>query len=301
MNFDELKKYLEDHAGEIMREAGAHIVGIGKNEAGENILNIYVEEEPTALEAEALRELLSGLVKIPYRYVVENSAREDILYVDDLEAKQLDYGRYRPLVGGIQLYLKQKNSGWIGTLGTFVKSKTQTDDKLYLLSNKHVLDTVGLSVCQPLFDGKNAVAMVCAVKEFSNTDAALAEVLDPSIVDISTIEEIGKVTEIRSLKQDDIGKKVVKRGRTTGRTVGTIESVCASRNVSGVTRHDCVVVRANKGELFSSPGDSGSPVVMQGEGKLVGLHFAGNSVPGGISIFCKIDNVFENYNIKLPN
>lgn len=301
MNFDELKKYLEDHAAEIMSKVGAHTVGIGKNADGESILNIYVEKEPTEEEAEALQESLRGAVEIPYRYLVEDLAQEDILYVNDLEMEELDFGRYRPLVGGIQLYLKNNNSAWIGTLGTFVKSKDKTDGKLYLLSNKHVLDTVGLSVCQPLFSGENIIATVSKVEEFNNTDAALAEVLNPSDVDVNTIEEIGKVAETRSVTQTDIGKRVVKRGRTTGRTVGTIESIHATRIVSGVTRLDCVVVRANPGEVFSNPGDSGSPVVMQGEDKLVGLHFAGNRALGGTSIFCTIDNVFNNYNIELPN
>lgn len=301
MNFDALLNYLEDHATEIMRKAGAHTVGIGKNADGESVLNIYVEQQPTEEEAEALQESLPGTVKIPCRYLVEELAQEDILYVNDLELEEMDFGRYRPLVGGIQLYLKNNNSAWIGTLGTFVKSKSKTDDKLYLLSNKHVLDTVGLSVCQPLFSGENIVATVSKVEEFDNTDAALAEVLNPSDVEVNTIEEIGKVAETRSVTQADIGKKVVKRGRTTGRTVGTIESIHATRIISGVTRRDCVVVRANQGEVFSNPGDSGSPVVMQGEGKLVGLHFAGNRALGGISIFCTTDNVFNNYNIELPN
>lgn len=301
MNYDELKNYLEDHAEEIMRQTGAHIVGIGKNADGEDVLDIYVEKQPTDQGTGELQKLLTGSVRIPFRYVVEEPVKNDILYLSDYETERLDYGRYRPLIGGIQLYLRKENSAWIGTLGTFVKSKDKMNDKLYLLSNKHVLDTVGLSVCQPLFGGENTIAIVCKVDEFNNTDAALAEVQDPSNVAINTIEEIGKVTEIRSITQKDVGKKVVKRGRTTERTVGTIENAYAVVKVSGIIRYDCVVVRANQGELFSSPGDSGSPVVMQGEGKLVGLHFAGNAELGGTSIFCKIDNVFNNYNIELPD
>lgn len=301
MKYDELKKYLEDHAGEIMDQTGAHIVGIGKNDAGEDILNIYVEDPPTDLATEALQKFMADSVRIPFQYVVEKPAQADILYVDDMQLENKDFGRYRPLIGGIQIHLRKGGLEWYGTLGTFVKSKDTTDDSLYLLSNKHVLDTVGLGVCQPLFCAGNTVAIVSQAKEYKDTDAALAEVLDPSDVDVNLIEEIGRVTETKSITEDDVGKQVLKRGRTTYRTVGTIEDAYAVVKVDGIPRYDCVIVRANKGELFSSPGDSGSPVVMKDDRKLVGLHFAGNGTSGGISIFCKIDNVFNNYNIKLPD
>ncbi|MCH5251894.1 MAG: hypothetical protein J1F22_02870 [Lachnospiraceae bacterium] len=302
MTYDALKEYLEQNSDEIMKQTGAHMVGIGKNADGEDILNIYAENPPTNQESKAMQKLFSDSVKIPFQYVVEKQSESDILYVNEEESLHKDYGRYRPLIGGIQVYLKNKTKAWFGTLGTFVKSKDSKDNKLYLLSNKHVLDSVNLNVYQPLPGDNNIIAKVCRVEEFNNTDAALAEVLNPSDVDADVIEEIGIITEIKKIEKSDAGKKVIKRGRTTIRTVGTIESTSATvRLTDGTVRYDCVIVRANKGELFSNSGDSGSPVVMSGEGKLVGLHFAGNQTPGGTSIFCKIDNVFENYNIKLTD
>ena len=93
----------------------------------------------------------------------------------------------------------------------------------------------------------------------------------------------------------------MKRGRTTFLTEGTIEVIHGKFKIGDdIIRVDCVAIRADEGKHFSQGGDSGSPVVSCEDNKLIGLHFAGNGAKGGISVFCTIENVFQNLAVKLP-
>lgn len=162
------------------------------------------------------------------------------------------------------------------------------DNNLYMLSNLHVLETVGLAVSQPLSGRENIVGMVSKATDFIDTDAALAIVNAPDDAAVNVIEEIGRVSQTTDLTSADLGQRMIKRGRTTGLTEGTLESIGGTFKVGDVYRHDCACVRADAGTLFSDRGDSGSPVILKGNGRLAGLHFAGNQKLGGISIFCKM-------------
>lgn len=302
MGYEVMKALQEKYEKEILSSGGIHGIGIGRRKSGgdgdgELSFLIYAESQSAADTLQG-KNLLSD-IPVPCEYIVEPPFENDILYVDDDNLVSLDQGRYRPLLGGIQIYLKNGSSAWLGTLGTFVKSQTAGDDNLYMLSNLHVLETVGLAVSQPLSGRENIVAMVSKATDFRDTDAALAIVNEPDAVAVNVIEEIGKVSQTAVLTSADLGQRMIKRGRTTGLTEGTLESINGTFRVGDVYRYDCACVRADEGKVFSNPGDSGSPVVLKGNGRLAGLHFAGNRQPGGTSIFCKIDNVFRNLNVKL--
>jgi hypothetical protein len=146
----------------------------------------------------------------------------------------------------------------------------------------------------------NVIGKVSKAQPFSDTDAALA-VVSESNVCANVIENLGTIRDFEILRASDIGKRVLKRGRTTGVTEGTIEAIgiTVPPEIGNIT--DCVTVRAKYGELFSNSGDSGSPVILSGIQKLVGLHFASNREYGGVAYFCKIDNVFRNLGVKLPS
>jgi hypothetical protein len=82
--------------------------------------------------------------------------------------------------------------------------------------------------------------------------------------------------------------KVIKSGRTTGVTTGTITAI----KVNGVrvnyadrgqppkiaTFNNCVEIVGDNGIPFSNPGDSGSVILEASTGKPVALLFAGDGV-----------------------
>lgn len=316
MTYEQLLDYLNKNDERILNNTEAFAVGIGKDSNEEYLLHIYTDDALSLKKSNRLEEMLSGSENPPYEIIEEEAPQKDILYVDDeilakaMQAMEVqseetvvgdDYGRYRPMLGGIQIHLRNGNISWFGTLGCFVKSRDKTDTNLYLLSNRHVLEAVGLAVNQPLMAAQNIIATTCRVEEYEDTDAALALVNDPDIVSSHLIQQIGEVTQSRELTTDDIGKRVCKRGRTTAFTEGTISSINTSVDVDGVIRKNCVTVKADPEKLFTNAGDSGSPVILCDENTLVGLHFASNRKPGGHAYCCKISKVFDHYGVKLPD
>lgn len=157
MTFEELKTLQEKYEEEILSSQGIHGIGIGRREKdGELSFLIYAESQ-SAVNAFQGKNLLPD-VQVPFEYMVEPPLKNDILYVDDNDRLTQDQGRYRPLMGGIQIYLRDGSSAWVGTIGTFVRSQSAGDSNLYMLSNRHVLEKVGLAVSQPLYGSENIVA-----------------------------------------------------------------------------------------------------------------------------------------------
>jgi len=304
--YDEVKSVLDKYEDALLSYQRVHAVGIGYKEVDgirtdELEIIVYVHANTSVekyVEAEHVPLEIEG---IPVEFIAETEPMLDVLPVAYEIVRPTDQARYRPLVGGIQIFLNYYRSEWVGTVGTFVKSKDPSDDHLYILSNQHVLKADGLTVFQPRPGVLNLVGSTTVTQEFPDADAGLALVNDPSDVDVNMIEDIGLVNETHDVTVDDLSKRVRKRGRTTLLTEGTIEAINVAINLVGGTRqYDCVRVRADEGELFSSPGDSGSCVVLVEDNALVGLHFAGNGIAGGASFFSKIGNVFDNLNVELP-
>lgn len=312
MTYEEIKVIKEKYENTLSLD-GVNAIGIGYKNTQDSsddefVLMIYVDDSSVANKIMSTDTFdLNSEDKIPVEFISNPPPAIDVLCanvdedINDIFSISEDYGRYRPLIGGVQISVKQGRSIWYGTLGAFVKSTDDSDNNLYLLSNKHVLLENNLEVMQPLYGKGNEVAKVSYCKEFNNADCALAKVSSSYDVAINVIEEIGIVNETAKVTKDILRQRVIKRGRTTLLTEGTIESINASVQVGDKTIKDCVVVRADKEKLFSNAGDSGSPVVLKNGNKLVGLHFAGNKVLGGTSIFCDINNVFNNLNVKLPD
>jgi endonuclease G len=303
-----MKKFLKvksKHNNNILSYEGVNSVGIGYK-----IVNGKKTSELAILVFVTSKKPLSGLDKsqiIPQKI---DSVPTDIIEMAPLQYLVLpadetkdtpsnqDHGRYRPLVGGIQLYLNDKTGAWYGTLGTFVKSQDNEDQSMYLLSNLHVLKSVGLAVYQSNKGNSNLIGATSFAQEFENTDAALAVLDNPSDVAVNTIQDMGIVNETKDVDITDLDKDVMKRGRTTLLTTGIVFAIDVTLEINGKTCTECVMVSAEAGKAFVQPGDSGSPVVLKEDNKLTGLLFAGNK-SGEIGVFCKIGNVFENLNIKL--
>jgi hypothetical protein len=168
----------------------------------------------------------------------------------------------------------------VGTLASCVKD-TQTD-RIHLLGTYHVLAgdaawTTADETLQPAGTdgGTGPVARLTRAVLDDHVDAAIAEVtvrrLVPGVVEIGPIAGVGRAA---------VGKKVQKRGRTTGLTLGLVDSVDLSLRLptpSGarVFRNQIgVAVAPGYSARFGLAGDSGA-LLVDGEGNAVGLYIGG--------------------------
>ena len=195
-----------------------------------------------------------------------------------------------------------------GTLGAVVTK----GGAFHILSNSHVLALGGLarkgdSIIYPGPDDGGAmsadlVAKLTGFKKFvmgdgyrNRVDCAIAEPtaerLDDLIVEIKGLGlPSGTIKPVR-------GMKVVKVGRTTGRTTGEIQDVHFrftldyEGDIGEVGFVDQVLCTR-----YTDGGDSGSLVIDKATGRAVGLHFAGAN---GGSVFNPIDEVLKALGVKL--
>ncbi len=195
-----------------------------------------------------------------------------------------------------------------GTFGAVVARGEQ----LFILSNSHVLALGGLAkkgdaiVYPGKADGgaldKDLVGNLSSFKRFvagagflNRVDCAIAK---------PTPDRIGKlISRIKGLGLPSgtiapvRGMKVVKVGRTTGKTTGEIQDVHFrftldyGGDVGAIGFRDQVLC-----SRYSEDGDSGSLVIDKATGRAVGLHFAG--AEGG-SVFSPIDEVLKALRVKL--
>ncbi len=121
-------------------------------------------------------------------------------------------------------------------------------------------------------------------------DAAVAKPVDGSAIS-NEIIDIGAITGVKTAQ---IGMSVRKSGRTTGTTVGTIQSLNATLQVgyggNRVALFENQILTSN----MSQPGDSGSLLVDGTENKAVGLLFAGSDE---VTVHCPIETVMQLLNI----
>ena len=202
-----------------------------------------------------------------------------------------------------------------GTIGCRVTDGTD----VYALSNNHVyadqnLATIGDAVIQPgTYDGGSSPADdIGTLSDFEpiffdgrgNTiDAAIA---------ISSTTNLGNATPSdgygipqSSTTTPAINMKVMKYGRTTGLTKGSISVINAFVNVNygapnGVALFVEQIIITGGG--FSAGGDSGSLIVTdskrKGSGRPVGLLFAGSS---SITVANQIDAVLESFGVTVDD
>lgn len=195
-----------------------------------------------------------------------------------------------------------------GTFGALVRDSAE---KLYILSNNHVLAgedalEIGAPIFQPgLLDGgrvkRDQIASLSKMIRMKMTgmntvDAAIAEVLKTSEVSAS-IPVVGIPTGRRNVQRNII---VHKFGRTTSYTSGYVTDTDALVQVEydrGVMTFDGqIVIRGMDRKKFSDSGDSGSLIVEKPTGKAVGLLFAGGT---GYTLANPIEKVLKALNVRL--
>ena len=239
------------------------------------------------------------------------TAQTDVIETTVPEAQQ-DTTRYRPVEAGSSIGPEASVSA--GTLGGWACDNT--DDTIVLLSNNHVISNLDAlpalrRIVQPgRLDGgalpddvigslkrHNPVNTVAnppgpgVVIPTSVVDAAIGS-LDGGIDIDHDVIDIGPA--VYELRAPALNMIVQKRGRTTRLTTnGQITSVgmtfnCTYRNRTRISSiQNAFRITSTDGNVFSSPGDSGSLIFDQAAGQLgntrpvVGLLYAGGTFNNG--------------------
>ncbi len=206
-----------------------------------------------------------------------------------------DTNHYDPLTGGISIGPCRSVGGYVfaGTLGAIVKDNATGSQML--LSNFHVMCVdngwhVGDQMSQPsLIDTGGCPTDVVGTLQ----RAVLSASVDGALCSVSarttscSIQDIGDVAGTATAT---LNMAVRKRGRTTGLTYGTVDSISLSVNIDygdglGVhTLTNQIGIRPDTthNPKFGDHGDSGS-VVVDNNRNVVGLHFAGDDTGDGIA------------------
>jgi hypothetical protein len=213
-----------------------------------------------------------------------------------------------PIASG---YSVSNIDGATGTVGAIVSKPGET--RRYLLSNSHVLANTGLAapgsnILYPgVSDGGNADTDWVAILDQSvpltpggayvnQVDVALAEILDSRAGD-ARFDIYGAGSPIR-FASPEVGMSVMKRGRTSGETTGQVTDVDFHFSLAYPGVGTCGFAAQTLCTRFTEDGDSGSLVVDQNTGNLVGLHFAHSN---GGSVFNPVRAVMDALGISFAS
>jgi hypothetical protein len=179
------------------------------------------------------------------------------------------------------------NKNFVGTLGCFA---WDSDGHLGVVSNLHVLGdsgnaTPGHPFGQPF--GANPADRVGVLTRFVPYSRQAPNLVDAAFCRLDSTTALtgyagalgGAIKGVRSVTPADLGKQVVKGGRTTGASIGTIRATeldgLPVATPGGVTYwNDQIEVTGGANADFSAGGDSGS-MVLTTDGWAIGLLFAG--------------------------
>jgi hypothetical protein len=312
---------------DLLKRKGVTGVDIGKKivkgeKTEELSIRVYVEQKKDVPEKERIPKEIQG---VKTDVIQRKFALHPLLVrVADIQLKA-DTGSYDPLKGGISIgpcrsiYLTAAEAecngapgaGWyifVGTLGAFVKDNATSAEMM--LSNFHVMCvnngwSVGDTIAQPgrVDGGTCPTDVVGALQRASlggQVDCAVASHsargYSCSIVDIGDVSGTSAAT---------VGMAVRKRGRTTGLTYGTIDTVDLSVNIDycnglgsvTLTNQIGIDVDPAQSTMFGDHGDSGS-VVVENSRKVVGLYFAG-SEDGTYGVANPIQSVLTALNVSM--
>jgi hypothetical protein len=295
-----------------------HAVGIGYKTVGNvktgDIGIVVYTTKKKKLEAIPQAERIPASVEGVLVDVVESPKFEFLGDNASTKNKYInDDNLYRPMPGGIQLmHLGEQNGNvitlYFGTLGMFVKSNDDPDS-LYILSNWHVLQEIGMDLYQPTYAGKEEsmflVARTTKGAYYKTADAGIAKVLlSKDQVQPNNILEIGSIRGIceEPIQLDQLVKK---RGRTTGLTHGKVISIETTVS-SGENEYEkqIFIEGIDDDGLFCSGGDSGSVVLsyddeIEENNNLVAGLLWGAAADGNIGVFSPIGEVFDALDITL--
>ncbi len=210
--------------------------------------------------------------------------------------------KVRPAMGGLSIGHYAITAG---TLGCLVKRGQEP----LILSNNHVLanenrGVQGDPILQPgRFDGgktdKDVLAQLDSFVEIEKDEANPVDCALAAPFDLRDVTpEILNIGRVRGTRAADLEEKVMKSGRTTRLTYGVVSDVSVTLHVGYATGSylftDQMMIQGDKG-AFSAGGDSGS-LIMDYQGKAVGLLFAGSPF---FTVANKVENVERALDVKV--
>jgi hypothetical protein len=203
-----------------------------------------------------------------------------------------------------------------GTLGPIVRDLVSGDT--CLMSNWHVFcggpeAVVGDEITQPgpmdYSNGATVALLSRWLRLDQQFDAAIARVVAGTSV---AAELFGTTLRVTATKPPEVGMKLVKSGAVSGVTNAIVDGVSGSYRLnyaqygyqlqwmSGFR----LVPDPAASQTISLPGDSGSLWVDAGDGKAVGLHFAGEDDASPLNDYAlahPIEEVFAQLNVELTD
>ncbi len=307
---DRLMGMLDEARAALKQYPGVVSVEIGIKESGGDLTDdlswrVYVTKKLPASD-------LAEDAVIPDEIL---GVKTDVIEYD-LPTPTFDANKYRPLKGGIQI--DNELPVGKGTLGCF--AQVNGSQEIVALTNAHVVEAGGATDSIEMGQPEYTTCCCCAcddIGQSSSSDRRHDGSVDAAIVHLKS--GIGITNIIRALNSDGSdgtvqGSRaatvstdtVVKVGKTSDRTEGTVISITHSTGASDSTpaRTDQILVRPNTGVTkFQDFGDSGSVLVDQ-DNKVIGLMWGAYLKPGhalfGHGVACPISAVMSALNITIP-
>jgi hypothetical protein len=334
---EQMNAFPEAHAMTFRAAAGAagesalrnvHATGVGvrgnadKPGPQDFVIKVYVFDKEDVHNAAAepfLSTPLQGVeIDVEHLPVQVAFARAKSKGVKRLAAGKPDQHqqRRRPVPAGVEI--GPLGGNFVGTLGCFVRRGPGSSGPLFVLSNNHVLADMnrfplGTQHTQP-FSTKPA-DVIAALSDFEPIrfpapgsqprnviDAAIASVTNPAQVVLGKMLNIANYTP--QLLAPLPGMRVIKAGRTTGVTTGTIRAIrvrgvqvnYGSRQNPLIAIFDnAITITGAGGTPFSNPGDSGSVILDQQSGRPVALLFAGDATT---TTACDVAATCTRFNVR---
>jgi hypothetical protein len=261
-----------------------------KKDTGELSLCFYVEKK------RAKAKLKAGHMIPPVMSVADRTAVfTDVQQIGKLRLEV--NSRSAPLQSGFSVGRAPDT----GTLGAIV----QKGKKLFILSNSHVLADSGKgkrgdkiiypgdvdrdgAKAQPVGVLSDFIAFDKTQDFVNRVDAALAEI-DHDFLDKLNFSILRAKSPLATTEPVR-GMKIIKRGRTSGDTEGTVKDVHFSALLPYPGLGKIGFIDQIFCTQYSKPGDSGAIIVDKASGKIAGLHFAGSDAG---SIFNPIGEVMK--------
>lgn len=308
---DRLMGMLDEARAQLMQYPGVVSVEIGIKESGGDLVDVlawrvYVTkklpEDQLAPEAIIPDEILG--------------VKTDVIKMDR-PVTTFDANKYRPLKGGIQIDNEMPSGS--GTLGCF--AQVDGTQEIVVLTNAHVVQVGSPTDPVDMGQPEYTECCCCACDEIGQSSAAdrkLDASLDAAIVHLKS--GVGITNVIRALNADGTdgvvqgsataavsADTVVKVGRTSDRTEGTIVSIthATAAGTDGTpARTDQILIRPKAGfPKFQDFGDSGS-VLVDKDNKVIGLMWGAYLTPGdalfGHGIANRITAVLTGLSITIP-
>jgi len=181
------------------------------------------------------------------------------------------------------------STGVRGTLGCLCARDFAVDNRLFLLSNTHVLaPTTDFKTDETIVsttENENLIARLSYWTDFQDSNNVIDVAMAHTGTDLVRPDRPGFPIDPTPTRAH-VGMAVTKFGDRTGQTFGIVKGVNSKVNVRyrgiGVVPFINQLFIEGSNGRFSYEGDSGALVVEQGSHRPVGLHFAGD---GGINSY----------------